>query len=52
VHYLEQHDRAGSECRERYDGDDAECCPQYRAAEDDNHDSQCDRCVQGLTIAL
>jgi len=52
VHRLGQHDRAGYQCGERYDGDDAEYGSQYRVAEDDEHGCQCDRCLKVTAIAL
>jgi hypothetical protein len=52
VHRLGQHDCAGYQCRERYDGDDAEYGSQYRVAEDDEHGCQCDRRLKVTAIAL
>jgi hypothetical protein len=52
MHRLGQHDCAGYQCRERYDGDDAEYGSQYRVAEDDEHGRQCDRCFKVTAIAL
>jgi hypothetical protein len=51
VHEMDQGDRAGSDYRDRYDGEYAEYSPQNCAPEDDDNDRYCERCFQVMSVA-